>query len=107
MSLSTTVDYMLSSAKLELPQHDSEYSTYASGLTELDILCAIVQLTTDSYYDYIDLSTFRDATSCTSLSSSDVSTALSAQANLTGKCVRLRSYKLRRLPCLTKFGYCS
>ena len=82
---------MLSSAKLQLPQRDSEFATYASGLTELDILCAVVQLlpAADTYYDYFNLTTFRAAggAGCTSLGGGVLSAAITARNNLTSMCL--------------------
>ena len=82
---------MLSSAKLQLPQRDSEFAAYASGLTELDILCAVVQLlpAADTYYDYFNLTTFRAAggAGCTSLGGGVLSAAITARNNLTSMCL--------------------
>ena len=82
---------MLSSAKLELPQRDREFAVYARGLTELDILCAVVQLlpAADTYYDYFNLTTFRAAggAGCTSLGGGVLSAAITARNKLTSMCL--------------------
>ena len=81
---------MLISAKHALPQRDDGFAAYASRLTELDILCAVVQLlpAADTYYDYFKLTTFRAAgAGCTSLSGAVLGAAITARNILTSTCL--------------------
>ena len=70
MIYSTPVSVMLLSAVTSLKALDPVYTDYADSLTELDVLCVVITNTSDAFYDYYDLATFRAASSCSDVASS-------------------------------------
>ena len=76
---------MLTSAVTSLKSLDSAYNSFADSLTKLDILCVVITNTSDAFYDYYDLSTFRAASPCSGVDSSVVALAKEKAANLSRK----------------------
>ena len=76
---------MLTSAVTSLKALGSAYDSYANSLTELDVLCVIAANTSDAFYDYYELATFRAASPCSGIASSVVQLAVENAYNLSGK----------------------
>ena len=72
-------------ASLRAPSFGGTFNSYADSLTELHILCAIITNTNAAYYDYYELATFRDASPCSGVSSSEFQQANEKAANLRRK----------------------
>ena len=85
MAYSMSVADMLTSAVTSLKALGSAYDSYADSLTELDVLCVVAANTSDAFYDYYDLSTFRAASPCSGVASSVVQLAAENAYNLSGK----------------------
>ena len=85
MAYSMSVADMLTSAVTSLKALGSAYNTYADSLTELDVLCVVAANTSDAFYDYYELATFRAASPCSGIAKSVVQLAVQKAANMTGK----------------------
>ena len=85
MTLKMSVRNMLLSAGNSLKKESSTFNSYVNSLTELDILCIIITITNETFYDYYDLAPFRAASPCSGIARSVVQLAVQKAANLTGE----------------------
>ena len=93
MVYSMSVADMLTSAVTSLKALDSAYNSFADSLTKLDILCVVITNTSDAFYDYYDLSTFRAASPCSGVASSVVQLAEEKASNLSCEYVGLYGFR--------------
>ena len=85
MTHSKTVNILLVDAIAAIQRLGSPYNNSVGSMTTLDVLCAVVTITNATYYDYYKLATFRPASQCSRVSSSEFQQANEKAANLRRK----------------------